>query len=97
MNTPIRALIIDADDIFRQGLIGALGAEGIVVAGEARDRAAATEIIARLRPDVIVWSIEARDLVEMQLVAALSRVNPDSRVLALCQRDHEHLMLGTWK
>ncbi|MBM3129301.1 MAG: response regulator transcription factor, partial [Chloroflexi bacterium] len=71
MNTPIRALIIDADDIFRQGLIGALGAEGIVVAGEARDRAAATEIIARLRPDVIVWSIEARDLVEMQLVPCL--------------------------
>ena len=81
MNTPISVLIVDDHPVVRQGLRVLLGVQdGIEVAGEAGDGAAALALAAEREPDVILLDLKlpGRDglavLGELQARAIRSRV-----------------------
>lgn len=102
MPTPIRVLIVEPNGRFAQSLRVALeSTKEIIVIDAARDYRAAMELLLLFRVDVVVWDMELDRLNESRALAHLCRLNPNSRVLALCCPDQEYRMLealqrGAW-
>ncbi len=90
--TPLRVVIVDDHSIFRSGLRADLDAS-IDVVGEAGDVAAAVEVIARTRPDVVLLDVHLPGAEESGGTggeAVLHRalpLSPETRYLALSVSD----------
>ncbi|MGH2782926.1 MAG: response regulator [Thermoleophilaceae bacterium] len=77
-------LIVDDHAVVREGLRAFLELqEGIAVAGEAVDGAAAVEAAARLRPDVILMDLVMPRLDGVAAMRSLRESVPDARVIVL--------------
>jgi two-component system, NarL family, response regulator LiaR len=81
---PIRVLIVDDHAVVREGLRAFLELqEGIEVAGEAVDGAAAVEAALRLRPDVILMDLVMPQLDGVAAMRSLRGRLPGARVIVL--------------
>ncbi|WP_431310190.1 response regulator [Litorihabitans aurantiacus] len=93
---PVRVLVADDHPIVRAGIVGLLAGEGGVdVVGEAGDGAAAVELAARLRPDVVLMDLRMPVLDGVRATArvvALDRPRP--RVLVLTTYESDEMILA---
>ena len=77
-------LLVDDHPLICEGIRGLLGAEAdIAVVGAARDGRQAVEMVARLRPDVVVMDIAMPQLNGVEATRQILDVAPRTRVLIL--------------
>lgn len=80
----IRVFVADAHDLTRAGLCGLLAAQpGFVVVGEASDGAEAINLIARLRPDVVVLDAVLPGLDSIEATRQLRHRAPATAVVLM--------------
>jgi DNA-binding NarL/FixJ family response regulator len=83
-----RVLIVDDQDIVRQGLgVILTHAEGVEVAGYAADGVEALEQARALRPDVVLMDLKMPRLNGIQATARLTREHPGVKVVVLTTYD----------
>lgn len=91
----IRVLIADDQPLVRRGLSLILAPDpGVEVVGEAGDGAEAVALAERLRPDVVVMDIRMPVLDGVGATEELSRLLPESRVLALSTFDMDEYVVA---
>ncbi len=89
-----RVLLVDDHLVVRQGLRSLLSQyEDIQVAGEADGGPAALELVARLRPDVILLDIRLSGSSGLDLARQLRRSGVESRIIFLTAFDDESYLL----
>ena len=95
-----RVLIVDDQDLVRQGLRLILELAGLEVVGEARDGAEAARAVAEHLPDVVLMDLRmpVMDGVEAtQLITGQPSAYPPTRVLVLTTFDvDEHVVEALW-
>lgn len=86
----IRVLVVDDHEMVAQGLIGVLASmadiEVVGMAGTVRD---ATELAARLAPDVVVMDYRLPDGDGVAATAAIRREQPDTAVVMVTASTHD--------
>ena len=83
-----RVLIVDDQDVVRQGLGVILShAEGVEVAGYAADGLEAVAQVAALRPDVVLMDLKMPRLNGIQATARITRESPEVKVVVLTTYD----------
>lgn len=81
---PIRVLVVEDHDTFRQGVCRVLGLEDdIEVVGEARTGAAAVEMAATLAPDVVVTDLELPEMDGIEVMQRIHQRRPLTKVVVL--------------
>ena len=86
--TPIRLVLVDDDPLVRAGLQLILGgAPDIEVVDEATDGQAAVEVVARLRPDIVLMDVRMPRLDGVAATEQVSALDPAPRVLVLTTFD----------
>lgn len=91
----IRVLIADDQPLVRRGLALILAPDpDFEVVGEAGDGAEAVALAERLRPDVVVMDIRMPVLDGVEATGELSRLLPESRVLALSTFDMDEYVVA---
>jgi DNA-binding NarL/FixJ family response regulator len=76
MGADIRVVLVDDHDLFRKGLRELLAEEdGLEVIGEAADGAAALELAARMRPDVMVMDLKMPRMSGVEATRRLSEID----------------------
>jgi len=92
--TPIRILIADDHQIFREGLRLLLEAKpGFSVVGEASDGLQALELAERLRPDVMIVDVSLPGLTGIEVVRLLRLRSPQTRAIVLSSHADESYVL----
>lgn len=90
---PIRVLLVDDQEIVRQGLATILRyAPGIEVAGEAGDGLEATALAQALRPDVILMDLKMPRLGGIPATRRIRAALPETRVIILTTYDADDLV-----
>jgi DNA-binding NarL/FixJ family response regulator len=79
----IRVLVVDDHPVVREGLRAVLELRECTVVGEAADGRTAVEAFARLRPDVAIVDIRLPGLGGIDAIAAIRRMDPDARLIAI--------------
>jgi DNA-binding NarL/FixJ family response regulator len=93
MTHPIRVLIVDDQQIVRQGLATILKYEpGIEVAGQARDGGEAVELARELEPDVVLMDIKMPRLGGIPATRQICRERPETQVIILTTYDADDLV-----
>ena len=88
MAESIRVLIVDDQDIVREGLAAILGTTaGIEVVGTARDGAEALDLIPICKPDVALMDLKMPGMNGVQATRRITAEHPDVRVLVLTTYD----------
>ena len=89
----IRVLLVDDQDIIRQGLATILGfAEGIEVVGEAKDGEEALALARRLRPDAVLMDLKMPGMGGIPATRRIARELPETRVVILTTYDADDLI-----
>jgi DNA-binding NarL/FixJ family response regulator len=91
---PVSVLLADAAPMQRSGLRMALGAGGLVVAGEAGDGIEAVDLARRLLPDVLVTDIVLPRLDGLAATRAIAAAGLPVRVLILSAHDTDEHVIG---
>jgi len=90
---PIRVLLVDDQEIVRQGLATILKyAPGIQVAGEASDGEEAVALAQALRPDVILMDLKMPRLGGIPATRRIRATLPETRVIILTTYDTDDLV-----
>jgi DNA-binding NarL/FixJ family response regulator len=77
-------VVIDDQTLVRQGIVGLLRLSGEVeVVGQASDGAAGLQVVAQLRPDVVLLDLRMPVLDGLGVLAALARIGDRTPVLVL--------------
>jgi DNA-binding NarL/FixJ family response regulator len=81
---PIRVVLVDDHKIIRDGLREFIESRpGLVVVGDAGDRDAALEVVAREQPDVVVLDLDLGGVSGLDLLPELLRAAPAASVIIL--------------
>ena len=92
---PIRVLLCDDHEMFREGIAGRLSyLSDVEVVGEASDGAGAVELARTLRPDVVVMDLEMPGMGGFEAIARIRAENKEARVLVLTGHDSDADVLG---
>ncbi len=78
-----RVLLVDDNDLFRQGLRTLLEHERVDVVGEARTGAEALAEIGSLQPDVVVMDLSMPGMSGVEAIRQMAAIAPLARVLVL--------------
>ena len=96
--TPIRVLLVDDQNLVRQGVRSLLGlAEGIEVVGEAADGKHAMEVIPQLNPDVVLMDMRMPVMSGLEALQALARLGTLPPTIILTTFDDDQLVLAGLK
>jgi len=80
----IRVVVVDDEALVRDGLVAIAGADdSIEVVGEADDGISALEVVARVRPDVVLMDIRMPRRDGIAATADIAAHHPSTRVLVL--------------
>src|SRR5262245_16778279 len=91
----IRLLIVDDHAIVRQGLRAIIRVTpGLMLAGEASGGREAADLVAALRPDVILMDLVMPDPNGVAAIAQIKRDQPAVRIIALTTFADAELVLG---
>ena len=91
---PIRVLLVDDQEIVRQGLATILKyAPGIEVTGEVGDGVEAVALAQALRPDVILMDLKMPHLGGIPATRRIRAALPETRVIILTTYDADDLLL----
>ena len=82
-NDPVRVLVVDDDEDFRNGLAELLTLHGLDVVATARDARDAIDVSRMLRPDVVLMDVEMPGANGIEATPALLRVCPEAKVVML--------------
>jgi len=92
--TTIRVLVVDDHLIVREGLSLILEtAEGIELAGEAADGAAALQLCRELQPDVVLMDLRMPGMDGLTAIRRLAAAQPEIAVIILTTYDEDDLMM----
>jgi DNA-binding NarL/FixJ family response regulator len=87
---PIRVLVVDDQDLFREGVVTLLSArDGLEVVGEAADGREAVEAVARLRPAVVLMDLRMPVLDGVAATREIAERYPEIRVIVLTTFDDD--------
>jgi DNA-binding NarL/FixJ family response regulator len=90
----ITAILVDDHPIVRQGLRALLeGQDGCRVVGEAADGLTAIDLIATLRPDVVILDLQLPDLHGLEVARRAREQSPDSKLIVLSMHGDEPFVL----
>jgi two-component system NarL family response regulator len=82
--SPVRVVIVDDHDLFREGLRELLQEAGIVVLGDAATAEEAIELVTELAPDVVLMDLGLSDgMSGIEATRRLSELAPTAEVLVL--------------
>lgn len=91
----VRVLLVDDQELVRLGFRMVLEAEtGIEVVGEAGDGGRALELVARLRPDVVLMDVRMPGMNGIEATARVSAEHPQTRVIVLTTFDLDEYAFG---
>jgi DNA-binding NarL/FixJ family response regulator len=94
----VRVLIVDDDDIVRDGLGAVLSSdEAIDVVGEAVDGRNAVDRARWLRPDVVLMDVRMPDLDGISATSEVLAVAPDTKVVILTTFEQDDYIFGALK
>ena len=79
----VRVLVVDDDDLFRDGLGRLLAANGIEVVGQCASGREAIEQAAELRPDVVLMDLQMPQVSGIEATQGIVEAHPPTRVLML--------------
>lgn len=95
---PIRVVIVDDQPVVRHGLRSMLAeAEEVQVVGEASNVEEALEVIAALRPDVVLLDIRMPGTDGLWLLKRLAEREPSSKVIILTNYAEEQFLLEAFR
>jgi DNA-binding NarL/FixJ family response regulator len=87
---PIRVIIVDDQELFRQGLTMLMAAEpGLEVVGQAGDGATGTELASRVAPDVVLLDVRMPKVSGIEACLAIKEAVPASKIIMLTVSDEE--------
>jgi len=90
----LRVLLVDDQQLLREGLRTLLEMEGITVAGEAADGEAAVRAFEELAPDVVLMDIRMPRMDGVEATRRIRNRAPEARVLVLTTFDEDELVLA---
>ena len=85
----LKVLLVDDRTLFREGLQGFLQANGIEVAGTARDGTEALEQAGLLKPEVILINITRSGQIGLETIRRVKAENPAVKIVVLAESDEE--------
>jgi DNA-binding NarL/FixJ family response regulator len=86
MPAPIRLLIVDDEDLFREGLARLFSRDGdFRVAGQARSGQEALELARRAAPDVLLTALSLRDMSGLQVARSIAQGSPGVKVAIIAR------------
>ncbi|MFL5732250.1 MAG: response regulator [Chloroflexia bacterium] len=95
---PIRVVIADSHDLFRQGLASLLSRqEGVQVVGEARDGDEARQMTAELEPDVLLMEMHMHRCEGLPTVVEIMAQFPNTNVAILTSSEEDSDLLAAVK
>jgi len=95
MTAPIRVVVVDDQGVIRAGLKMIIDHEpDLVVVGEAADGLQAIELVAAVRPDVVLMDIRMPHLNGIEATARITSSGAATAVLVLTTFDDEEYVLG---
>jgi signal transduction histidine kinase len=86
---PIRVLVVDDNDGFRESLAFLLAGEDLEVIGQACSGAEAIEIAGRLSPDVVLMDVRMPEMDGIETTRRLKALRPGIGVIALSSMDEQ--------
>jgi DNA-binding NarL/FixJ family response regulator len=90
MSSPIRVVLVEDNDIFRQGLEMVLALRSdIEVAASIDDGEDAAAIASRLQPDVVLMDYRLPGIDGVQATAAVKAASPETAVICLTAEANE--------
>lgn len=96
MSKKIRIIVVDDHALFRRGLVSLLSEmQDFQVVGEAANGKEALQIIADLRPDVVLLDVNMPEMGGVATLSAMRKANLDSQVLMLTISQHEEDLIGS--
>lgn len=92
---PVTVVVADDQSAVREGLVLLLGTlPGITVAGEAADGDAAVELVATLKPDVVLMDLNMPGSDGVTATARISAEHPGTRVVVLTTYADDESIIG---
>jgi two-component system, NarL family, response regulator NreC len=90
----IKCLLVDDHTLFREGLRRVLESEpDIQVVGEAGDAASALEVIAQMKPDVVLMDIGMPGMSSFEAARMVDKNHPGTRLIFLTMYEDEEYLL----
>src|SRR5438132_3521327 len=95
---PIRVVIADSHDLFRQGLASLLSRQpGVVIVGEAHDGDEARAMATELQPDVLLMEMRMAKVDGLPTVLEIMAENPNTSVAILTSSEEDSDLLAAVK
>lgn len=93
-STPIRIILADDHEIFRDGFKAMIKKQpSVALIGEASNGEELVELTHQLRPDVVVTDIKMPKMDGLQATKVLSKEFPETGIIALSMIDEENLII----